>query len=255
MKSIRSCHHKSRLSFLTIVQGSINLVHDEERSRAVRVDREKQGESSYSLLATAELFHIAESLHRRHGVELHASTVRFFGIVETQVSIPAEGVLITLRHVSVDSLEGFIDMIEGLVEAFRTLVLDALKVCGCLSGVNLGLVKIDAAILQPLSDARERFIGLNSNNRNKTITIRRVQEKMCKQLNSFTYLHVWGHSFNLSRDLSELVFEFFSHFLFIPVAHSLFQLGAQGRKVDLRRISPVFHNPDIVCLGELSKRF
>lgn len=47
------------------------------------VDGEQEGECGHRLLSPGELLHVAEPFHGRHGVELEASQVRIFLVVQT----------------------------------------------------------------------------------------------------------------------------------------------------------------------------
>jgi hypothetical protein len=70
------------------------------------------------------------------------SATPFLGAIQTQIRVSSEGVLTTPRHVCVDSLEGLVNMVEGVKEGLCTLVLDSLKIRSCISSGLLGLVKV-----------------------------------------------------------------------------------------------------------------
>ena len=148
------------LAQIDIVQSSINFVHDKERSRMVRMNCKKESQGSYGLFSATQLLHVAESLHRWHRIELETALVRLFGVVETKVRIAAQWMLATLGHVSVDSLERFVDMLKGFIEALSTLGLDTLKRLSSLGCIVFGLLVVRTAFFEAVCDCRESIARL-----------------------------------------------------------------------------------------------
>jgi hypothetical protein len=147
---------------LTVVKSSIDLVHHKEGSRVKGMNGKQKRQRSHRLFTSTELLHITESLHRRHGVEFQSTLVGFLRVIQAQIRVPSKRMFATLCHISVDSLEGFIDMIECIKESLRTLVLDSLKFCSGLLGIFLGRVKISAGVFEFQCNRSERFLGLIS---------------------------------------------------------------------------------------------
>mmetsp|Transcript_24724 Transcript_24724/g.70925 ORF Transcript_24724/g.70925 Transcript_24724/m.70925 type:complete len:257 (+) Transcript_24724:38-808(+) len=125
-----------------VVKSRINFVHHKERSRVEGVNGKQECQGCNCLLSTTELFHITESFHWRHGIELHSTLVGFLRVIQTQVSITTQRMLATLRHIAVDSLQRLVDVVECIHEAAGTFVLDSLELGYSLPCVLLGLLKV-----------------------------------------------------------------------------------------------------------------
>jgi hypothetical protein len=60
--------------------------------------------------------------------------------------------LAALCHVSVDSLQSFINVIESVIEKLGSLRFDALERCCCLALIIFGFFEVSTSVLQLLSD-------------------------------------------------------------------------------------------------------
>ena len=69
------------LAQVDVIESGIDFVHDKKGSRMETVNRKEQRQGGNGFFSSTELFHVAESLHGRHGVELEASLVRFVCVV------------------------------------------------------------------------------------------------------------------------------------------------------------------------------
>ena len=183
----------------------------------------EERQSSDSLFSSTQLFHITESLHRRHGVELHTALERFFGVIQTQVGFASQRVLATLCHISVNGLEGIINMVERFHEPFRSFVLDLFKLVLRLSSLVFGFVKASAAVLEFLGHTVKRFMSL----------------------------HVRHHAFNFGFERGSFFIEILSNLLLFAVAKTLLQIFLHSRKVNLGDFVGIPDNLGVVLLREL----
>ena len=145
---------------LTIVQGCVHFVHHKKWRRMIRMNCEKESKRSDSLFTTAQLFHIAKAFHRRHRVEFHTAFVRFFGVIQAQISAASKWMFAAFRHISINRLESFVDMLVCLIEPMCTLVFDLLKACNCLPCGLFRLFKVSATLFQTLRNAGKGITGL-----------------------------------------------------------------------------------------------
>jgi len=143
------------LSQVDVVKCGINLVHDKERGRMVGMDCKQKCQGGDSLFSTTKLLHVAEALHRRHRVELETTFVRLLCVIEAEIGLASERMFATLGHISVDSLESTINVVEGLVEAFSSHCLDSLECLHCLLCLVLRFVIVRVTVLETLRDGRE----------------------------------------------------------------------------------------------------
>lgn len=73
--------------------------HPHVRTPITPVDREEETKRGHGFLPTRQLLHVAEALHGRHGVELHASEVGLLRVVQAEEGVSAQGVLAATREV------------------------------------------------------------------------------------------------------------------------------------------------------------
>jgi len=73
------------LGKVDVVQGCINFVQDEERCRLKAVDGKKKRKSSNCFLPPRQLVHVAEPLHRGHGVVFDTTEIRLLAVLEAEV--------------------------------------------------------------------------------------------------------------------------------------------------------------------------
>ena len=80
-----SCHHPPLyLSNVSVVESSINLIQDEERSWLEAVDGEEKSQGSDCLLPTRQVGHGLEPLAWGHTVVIDALQVGLLGVLRTQ---------------------------------------------------------------------------------------------------------------------------------------------------------------------------
>lgn len=70
-----------------VVECSVDLIQDKERAGLIRVDGKEESQGGDCLLAAREVLHVAESLHRRHGVVFDSIKVGFVTALHVQVAV------------------------------------------------------------------------------------------------------------------------------------------------------------------------
>lgn len=104
-----------------IVESSIDFVEDEEGRGLIGVDGEEEGESGHGLFSSGEMLHVAETLHRRHGVVLDAVEVGLVGVFHVEVSGTTDGEGGAAGELLVDTLDLLGDVVEGLLEEVESV--------------------------------------------------------------------------------------------------------------------------------------
>lgn len=70
-----------------VVECGVDLIQDKERAGLIRVDGKEESQGGDCLLAAREMLHVAESLHRRHGVVFYSIKVGFVTALHVQVAV------------------------------------------------------------------------------------------------------------------------------------------------------------------------
>ena len=131
----------------------------------IRMNGKQKRQGCHRLLSTTQLFHVTETFHGRHGVELQSALVGLFRIIQTQIGVSAKWMFAALRHIRVDGLERLVNVIEGLVEQRSTLGLDGVESSSGIPLILLGLFVIRGTLLDFVRNAFKRFGGLQCNNK------------------------------------------------------------------------------------------
>lgn len=126
------------------------------------MDSEQKGQGRHSLLATTELLHVTKTLHGRHSIEFQSTAVRLLCVIEAQVCLPTQRMLAAARHVSVDRLQSFVNVVEGSTEKLDTLGFDSLEFLSSFSSSLFGLFVVNVTLLQALRRRSESLTSLSS---------------------------------------------------------------------------------------------
>jgi hypothetical protein len=78
------------LLYVGVIERSIDLIKNEERTGLVRVHSEEECEGSHRLLTTGKMLHVTEALEGRHGMVFDARQIWAVAVLDVEICLTSE---------------------------------------------------------------------------------------------------------------------------------------------------------------------